>query len=145
MKFTQEAIVDLIINGPRTLKRNSDEFDELLESYMETFTSNMDDDDADLAYGFSDWISDIYYESWQNYRHNSEDSIKKHIERRFEFPSLTNITTKRYNRERSRNLFERTNIMKMQSENSLAFLVFRDFVSFCFNLTLYTHFLKHCV
>ena len=68
MRFTQEEIVDLILNGPRSRSGNSDDFDELVENYMESFTSNMNEDDADLAYGFSDWISDVYYESWKNYQ-----------------------------------------------------------------------------
>ena len=64
MNFYQEEIVDFILNGPRSSSDSCDEFDELVENYMETFSSGMDDDDADLAFGFSDWISDLFYESW---------------------------------------------------------------------------------
>jgi hypothetical protein len=98
MRFTQEEIVDLILNGPRSWSGNSDEFDELVENYMETFTSKMSDDDADLAYGFSDWISDIYYESWKNYQSNLVGNMKRHKENTIQCLSLTNITTTRLKR-----------------------------------------------
>ena len=98
MRFTQEEIVDLILNGPRSWKGKSDDFDELVENYMETFTSNMSEDDADLAYGFSDWISDVYYESWKNYQSNLVDNMKWHKENTMQCLSLTNITTTRLKR-----------------------------------------------
>ena len=101
MRFTQEEIVDLILNGPRSRSGNSDDFDELVENYMETFTSNMNDDDSDLAYGFSDWISDIYYESWKKFHINLVDNMKWYKESTIQYPSLTNITTTRLKRNYS--------------------------------------------
>ena len=102
MNFTREAIVELILNGPRTSKDNANDFDELVESYMESFTESMNEDDADLAFGFSDWISDIYYESWHIYDPSAMDvkdeGHAKGPETDSYFPSLANITTTRTKR-----------------------------------------------
>ena len=100
MKLIQEQIVDFILHGPETLNNVGDDFDELMENYMETFACDMSDDDADLAYGFSDWLSDIYYDCWSPHcqvkvvEHN-EYSKNGNVT---DYPSLTNITTKRAKR-----------------------------------------------
>ena len=100
MKSTKEKIVDFILYGPTSSRDNCDEFDELLENYMETFACEMNEYDADLAYGFSDWISDIYYNCWSpNYQ---KDQIERHKtstnEKVSDYPSLTNVTTTRLKR-----------------------------------------------
>ena len=97
MKFTQEKIVDLILHGPTSSHNSCDEFEELLENYMETFASDMSEEDADLAYGFSDWISDIYYECWSPHHHRNMVEVFESTksDNFIEYPSLTNITTKR--------------------------------------------------
>ena len=99
MKFTQERIIDLILHGPTSLQNSCDEFDEMVESYMETFACDMSEEDADLAYGFSDWISDIYYDCWSPHVQKDAKSHKRLMTTdNIEYPSLTNITTKRLKR-----------------------------------------------
>ena len=95
MKYTQESIVDLILNGPRSSKHNCDEFDEMLEDYMEIFTLGMNENDSDVAYGFSDWVSDLYYENWYHSKSSNLDVISNAKENEMKSSSLTNITTRR--------------------------------------------------
>ena len=95
MKYTQETIVDLILNGPRSSKHNCDEFDEMLEDYMEIFTLGMNENDSDVAYGFSDWVSDLYYESWYHSKSSNLDVISNVKENEMKSSSLANITTRR--------------------------------------------------
>ena len=95
MKYTQESIVDLILNGPRSSKHNCDEFDEMLEDYMEIFTLGMNEDDSDVAYDFSDWVSDLYYESWYHSDCSNLDVITIAKENEIKSSSLANITTRR--------------------------------------------------
>ena len=95
MKYTQESIVDLILNGPRSSKYNCDEFDEMLEDYMEIFTLGMNEDDSDVAYSFSDWVSDLYYESWYHSKSSSLDVTSNAKENEIKSSSLANITTRR--------------------------------------------------
>ena len=95
MKYTQESIIDLILNGPRSSKHNCDEFDEMLEDYMEIFTLGMNENDSDVAYGFSDWISDLYYESWYHSQSSNLDVISNAKENEMKSSSLANITTRR--------------------------------------------------
>ena len=100
MKSTQEKIVDFILHGPASLDVICDDFDELMENYMETFACDMSEDDADLAYGFSDWLSDIYYDCWSPHRQvkfveNHDYWKNRNIT---EYPSLTNVTTTRAKR-----------------------------------------------
>ena len=100
MKFIQEKIVDFIIHGPASLNNICDDFDELMENYMETFACDMSEDDADLAYGFSDWLSDIYYDCWS--LHYKRKLVEHHGHSKnknvTEYPSLTNVTTTRAKR-----------------------------------------------
>ena len=95
MKYTQETIVDLILNGPRSSKHNCDEFDEMLEDYMEIFTLGMNENDSDVAYGFSDWVSDLYYESWYHSKSSNLDVASNVKEIEMKSSSLANITTRR--------------------------------------------------
>ena len=95
MKYTQESIVDLILNGPRSSEHNCDEFNEMLEDYMEIFTLGMNENDSDVAFGFSDWISDLYYESWYHSQSSNLDVISNAKENEMKSSSLANITTRR--------------------------------------------------
>ena len=95
MKYTQESIIDLILNGPRSSKHDCDEFDEMLEDYMGIFTLGMNENDCDVAYGFSDWVSDLYYESWYHSKPSNLDVISNAKENEMKSSSLANITTRR--------------------------------------------------
>ena len=95
MKYTQESIVDLILNGPRSSKHNCDEFDEMLEDYMEIFTFGMNENDSDVAYGFSDWVSELYYESWYHSKSSNLDIMSNAKENEIKSSSLANVTTRR--------------------------------------------------
>ena len=95
MKYTQESIVDLILNGPRSSEHNCDEFDEMLEDYMEIFTLGMNEDDSDVAYGFTDWVSDLYYETWFHLKSSNLDVTSNAKENEMKSASLANITTRR--------------------------------------------------
>ena len=95
MKYTKESIVDLILNGPRSSKHNCDEFDEMLEDYMEIFTLGMNENDSDVAYGFSDWVSGVYYESWYHSESSNLGVISNAKENEMKSSSLANITTRR--------------------------------------------------
>ena len=77
MNFYQEKIIELLLNGPRLPGDECDEFDELVENYMEQLSSEMDEEDADIAFSFADWICDLYYDSWLKKGSQKYNEIKK--------------------------------------------------------------------
>ena len=77
MNFYQEKIIEFLLNGPRLPGDECDEFEELVENYMEQLSSEMDEEDADIAFSFADWICDLYYDSWLKRGSQKCNEIKK--------------------------------------------------------------------